>query len=129
MQNKYNFARAATVVAFCICASILSGCVTQNIDLSNVKQASPAKGAKLTHFKESGHSVYMVLDLIEVSPVSVDELMARANPGNRPVANLQVTSSEGVLATVVNLLNGGVIDRGLIVSLNKLTVEGDIVQP
>jgi hypothetical protein len=105
------------------------GCATQRLDLSRIKQADPAKQTKLTHFEESGYSVYMLFDLIPVSPVTVDELMARANPGKYPVANLQIKSKENIWATLVNILNGGVIDRGIIVSLNNVTVEGDIVQP
>jgi hypothetical protein len=42
--------------------------------------------------------------------------------------NVKVTSQADILATFVNLLNGGVIDRGVLISLNKVTVEGDIVE-
>ncbi len=129
MQSRSNFVRAATVVTVITCASLIMGCATQRINLTNIKQGDPAKQTKLTHFEESGYSVYMLFDLIPVSPVTVDQLMEKANPGKYPVVNMQVTSKENVWASLLNILNGGAIDRGVIVSLNNVTVEGDIVQP
>lgn len=129
MNNPSRFFRAATVAAVCACVSLIVGCATQRIDFSNIKQGDTSKQTNLIHFKESGNSVYMLLDLIKVSPVTVDQLMARVNPENRPVVNLIVTSKAGGWATLLNFLNGGFPERGIIVSLNTLTVEGDIVQP
>lgn len=129
MCSNNRVALAAIIVTFIVVSSLMTGCATQTLDFSRMTQGDPLKREKLTHFKESGHSVYMLLDLIEVSPVTVDQLIARANPDNRPVINLSVTSSEGGWATLLNILNGGVIDRGVIVSLNTITVEGDIIQP
>ena len=129
MQNSIVFVRSAVVAAVFACASLVTGCATQTLDLSHMQQGEPSKQANLTHFKESGNSVYMLLDLVKVSPVTVDELVARANPGNRPVTNLKVSSKEDGWGFLVNILNGGIPDRGVIVSLNNVTVEGDIVQP
>lgn len=128
-SNNTGFVRMAAVAAVFATASLMTGCATQTIDLSRVKQGDPAQQTNLRHFKESGNSVYMLLDLIPVSPVSVDELVAGANPDNKPVVNLKITSQEDVVGFLVNLLNGGIIDRGVIVSMNNVTVEGDIVQP
>jgi uncharacterized lipoprotein YajG len=107
---------------------LLTGCATQQLDLSKIQQATPTTGQQTTHFKESSYSVYMLLDLIPVRKATVDDIVLKANPANKPVANLKVTSKADVGAVLVNLLNGGIIDRGVIVSLNKVTVEGDIVE-
>ena len=70
----------------------------------------------------------MLFDLVEVSPADVSLMMQEVNPENKPVVNLTVTSEADPLAVLVNLLNGGVIYRGVFVSLNKLTIEGDIIE-
>ena len=118
----------ALLLQVSLCAVLSTGCVTQRLDLSNVNQGKASPGKKTTHFKESSYSVYMLLDLIPVRKTTVDAIVRKANPENKPVANLKVTSQADVGAVVVNLLNGGIIDRGVIVSLNKVTVEGDIVE-
>ena len=107
---------------------LLNGCVTQRIDLRSIKQASSTSTASTKHFKKSGYGIYMLFDLVPVKKARVEQLMKAANPRNKPVRNLKVTSQADILATLVNLLNGGVIDRGVIFSLNKLTIEGDLVE-
>jgi len=129
MNNSSGVYRAARVAVGVACISLILGCATQSLDFSKIKTSDPSKQSNLVHFKESGHSVYMLLDLIEVSPITVEQLLARANPENRPVINLTVTSEAGGWATLLNILNGGIPDRGIIVSLNTVTVEGDLVQP
>ena len=106
----------------------ISHCASQTLDLSGISQVSPQNGADLEHFRESSYSVYMLFDLIDVSPAHVGEMMRRANPENRPVANLKIISRADVWATLLNILNGGLMDRGIIVSLNKVTIEGDMVR-
>ena len=125
MRNKLMQFRGAALLALITSSVLFTGCATQTIDLSQIKQGKPT--GNLQHFKESGTSVYMLLDLVDVSPVAADELVAKANPEGKPVTNLKVTSEEGPLAVLVNILNGGIIDRGVIISLNNVTVEGDIV--
>ena len=117
-----------TLLFALLLVAVLPGCVSQTLDLSGIPQASPKNTANLQHFSESSYSVYMLFDLVAVSPADIGEMMRRANPNNRPVANLKITSQADVWATLLNILNGGIIDRGVIVSLNKVTVEGDIVR-
>jgi hypothetical protein len=111
-----------------ICSLLLTGCVTQRINLRTIKQAPSAPVANATHFQQSSYSIYLLLDLIPVKRASVETIMNRVNPQNKPVANLKVYSRENGLASVVNWLNGGIVDRGVIISLNKVTVEGDLIE-
>jgi uncharacterized lipoprotein YajG len=107
---------------------LATACVTQHIDLRNVEQAASSSGGRLRRFEKSGYSFYVLLDLIPVKDAQVENLLKKVNPDGKPVLNLKITSSEDIVATLVNLLNGGIIDRGIIFSLNKVTVEGDVVE-
>jgi len=106
----------------------LTGCATQTLNLSSIEQATSTETGTLKHFEESSYTVYMLFDLIPVSPATVEEIMKKVNPQHKPVVNLKITSQANVWTVLVNLLNGGVVDRGIIVSLNRITVEGDIVE-
>jgi hypothetical protein len=107
-------------------ALLSGGCVTQKIDLRNITQGTQIQPG-VRHFEQSSYSIYLLFDLIPVKRADVTAIMRVANPQNKPVVNLSVTSQANVLATIVNILNGGIIDRGVIISLNKVTVEGDLI--
>jgi hypothetical protein len=116
------------LLVFSLGVVILAGCAAQNLNLSTIEQATSTESGKLKHFEESSYTVYMLFDLIAVSPATVDEIMEEVNPNHKPVVNLKITSQANFLTVLVNLLNGGIVDRGVIVSLNRITVEGDIVE-
>lgn len=100
-----------------------SGCATQRIEFPAVSADLPAG----EEFENSGYTWYLLFDLVPVKKAKVQDLIAEVNPRNLAVQSVEVTSEEDPLATLVNILNGGVIDRGVIVSLNKVTVRGRFV--
>jgi hypothetical protein len=123
-----NMTKKIFLVLCLLMLCCMIGCAKQSLQLSSIKQANPGEGQTVTPFKESSYTVYMLLDLITVSETNVVDVIQKANPENKPVRNLKITSQADPLAAFVNILNGGVIDRGVIVSLNKVTVEGEIVE-
>jgi hypothetical protein len=127
-MNSIRRCRKAAPIAILFSILLLGACATQRVDLSTVKQGPADAGTNLKHFKASGYTVYMLFDLVPVHQATVESVLADVNPEGKPVVNLKVTSQEDPLACVLNLLNGGAADRGVLVSLNKLTVEGDIVE-
>ena len=111
-----------------VCMVLLSGCATQRIDLRSVQQGKVTSKSQVHHFEKSRYSMYTLVDLVPLRKARVEKMMEKVNPQNKPVANLKVTSRANWLAAVVNLLNGGAVDRGVLFSLNKVTIEGDIVE-
>jgi len=75
-------------------------------------------------FENSGYTWCVLFDLIPVREVTTDQLIAEVNPEKLPIESLEVTSQQDILGVLLNLLNGGIIDRGVIVSLNKVSVRG-----
>lgn len=128
MNIYVNRSRLPLLILSALCFFISCGCVRQRIDLTAISQGTHGGSVSLRHFRTSAYSVYVLFDLVEVSPADVSLMMQEVNPENKPVVNLTVTSEADPLAVLVNLLNGGVIYRGVFVSLNKLTIEGDIIE-
>ena len=120
-----NTRRALLLLVGLAILSLLSvGCVNQTLRMPELK-ANAAPGEK---FENSDYSVYLLFDLIKVSEAKVPELIAEVNPDKKAVQSVEVTSSENWLAWLVNILNGGIIDRGIIVSLNHVKVEGNFAK-
>ena len=125
---KTNAFNRIICAVFIVCMILTSGCATQRIDLTSVQQGTVTSQSQLRHFEQSRYSMYTLFDLVPLRKARVEDMMAKVNPQNKPVANLTVTSKENGLAAVVNLLNGGVIDRGVLFSLNQVTIKGDILK-
>ncbi|MFQ5506405.1 MAG: hypothetical protein ACE5F1_16670 [Planctomycetota bacterium] len=98
----------------------LQGCITQSLALP----ALDADGEPGEAFENSGYSAYVLFDLIKVSEASVTDLIAEVNPERRPIHSVKVTSQQDFLSWFLNILNGGIIDRGVLFSMNKVTVKG-----
>lgn len=128
MDGKTRIGTFLLLVCALAGSILTTGCVTQRINLSTIKQAPAASAAGMTHFQKSSYSMYMVFDLIPVKRASVEAIMKNVNPQNKPVANLKVSSRADSLATLINFLNGDLYYRGLIFSMNKVTVEGDLAE-
>ena len=126
-MSKTTLFRTGLLTVVLMGIILLNGCITQCIDLKSIKQAPSARAASTKSFKKSSYGFYMLFDLVPVKKARVEQIMKVANPQNKPVKNLRVTSQADILTVLLNLLNGSVIDRGVIFSLNKLTVEGDLV--
>jgi len=105
--------------------ALSTGCATQHLDIPATEPDLPAGEA----FENSGYSWYVLIDLVTVSETKVQELIAEVNPMNLPVKDVEVTSNEDWLASLVNILNGGTADRGLIVSMNRVKVRGHFAAP
>lgn len=118
------------LAALALAGLTLGGCVTQRINLAAVPQAPPnlSPQAQLRHFKETTQGIYLLFDTIPVKRARVQDAMAEHNPEGKPVANLKVTSRGGSLAALLSLGTGLVLNRGLLISLNQLVVEGDVVE-
>jgi hypothetical protein len=107
-------------VAVALCALILSGCAVQRVHLPAL--ANETGGGR--SFENSGYTWYVLFDLVPVREVTTDQLIAEVNPEKLPIESLEVTSEQDFFGVLLNLLNGGIIDRGVIVSLNKVSVKG-----
>ena len=115
-----GIARAVQGLAVLALFVLAAGCATQRVDIPAM-QPDAAPGEE---FENSGYTCYVLFDLVTVHRAEVEKLIAAVNPQNLPVQSLEVDSSEDILATLVNILNGGVIDRGVVFSLNRLSVKG-----
>ena len=112
--------RTLTLAALACALLAASGCIAQKVDLPRIRpEATPGE-----EFENSGYSVYVLFDLIPVKRASTEALIAEVNPDNKPIQSLTVTSQADPVAVLVNIVNGGIIDRGVLVSLNKLNVKG-----
>ncbi len=99
---------------------MFSGCAAQHLHMPPMANDTGAGQA----FHNSGYTWYVLLDLIPVREVTTDQLIAEVNPEKLPIESLEVTSQQDFFGVLLNLLNGGIIDRGVLVSLNKVSVKG-----
>ena len=127
MQTKTHLVGKIFLIVILLSTFLTIGCAKQMLNLSTIEQGKHGASLNLKHFKESSYTVYMLFDLVTVSPAKVEKILQKVNPDNKPVINLKIISEADALSAFVNILNGGAIDRGVIISLNKVTVEGDIV--
>jgi hypothetical protein len=101
-------------------AVFLPGCITQTLTLP----ALDPNGEPGAEFENSGYSMYVLFDLVNVKEAGVADLVAAVNTDNKTIHSIEVTSQGDWLSTVLNFINGGVVDRGVLFSMNKVTVKG-----
>ncbi len=116
---------ARRVAILGLCGLMLSGCAVQHLHMPPMASETGTGAA----FHNSGYTWYVLLDLIPVREVTTDQLIAEVNPEKLPIESLQVTSQQDFFGVLLNVLNGGILDRGLLVSLNKVSVKGRFGKP